>query len=249
MKGSVLITGGTGKIGTKLVQELINEEYHVYTTTRDAKKAETWILNNNIDKNKLSLIEIDFSNSNSVSIIINALNNDQIEAIIHNARNIDSLKLDTKGKLSQSQFELELYMAVVFPYLITDKLIDLNLIKRDIVFISSMYGVVAPSPSLYRNFKLESPVNYGTSKAAQIHLTKEMAVRYTAQNIRVNCVSYGGVEGRSSEDFKKRYAELNPMHRMLNETDLYPPIKMLLDNKNLSITGENIKIDGGWTIW
>jgi len=36
---------------------------------------------------------------------------------------------------------------------------------------------------------------------------------------------------------------------MLKLEDLYPPIKLLLDNAELPITGENIKIDGGWTIW
>ena len=37
--------------------------------------------------------------------------------------------------------------------------------------------------------------NYGVSKAAQIKLTKEMAIKFMNNGIRVNCISFGGVEG------------------------------------------------------
>jgi hypothetical protein len=36
---------------------------------------------------------------------------------------------------------------------------------------------------------------------------------------------------------------------MLKHDDLYPPVKYIIDNPKLNITGENLKVDGGWTIW
>ena len=41
---------------------------------------------------------------------------------------------------------------------------------------------------------------------------------------------------------------MSPSGRMLNKHDLFPPLKFLLENKNLDINGENIIIDGGWSI-
>ena len=44
---------------------------------------------------------------------------------------------------------------------------------KNFVFISSMYGVVPPNRNLYLDEYKNSAINYGVSKSAQIHLTKE----------------------------------------------------------------------------
>ena len=67
-----------------------------------------------------------------------------------------------------------------------------------------MYGVVVPNRNLYKDKYKSSSIFYGISKAAQIHLTKELAVRLSQDNIRVNSVSFGGIEGRVSSNFKKK---------------------------------------------
>lgn len=248
IRKKILLTGGTGKIGTVFVKELLKENHILYVTTRNIINANIWLENNYFTKDNIILIECDFYSENAVDIIHRNIN-DGVDVIIHNARDVDTLRLDSDGKISSNQFQNELFIATVFPYLLTNKLLETNKKINDIIFISSMYGVVAPSPRLYENFEQQSPINYGIAKAAQIHLVKEMAIRYADLNIRVNSISYGGVEGRVSEDFKQRYSELCPLKRMLSDIDLFPPIKMIIDNTNLLITGENIKIDGGWTIW
>ena len=43
------------------------------------------------------------------------------------------------------------------------------------------YGVVPPNRNLYLDEYKQSAINYGVSKSAQIHLTKELAVRYSKQ--------------------------------------------------------------------
>jgi NAD(P)-dependent dehydrogenase (short-subunit alcohol dehydrogenase family) len=92
-------------------------------------------------------------------------------------------------------------------------------------------------------------VHYGVVKAALIHLTKELAVRFADKNIRVNAVSFGGVEGRVDNQFKKRYADLCPNGRMLNDNDLTGAIDFLISRNSLAVTGHNLVVDGGWTIW
>ena len=53
---------------------------------------------------------------------------------------------------------------------------------------------------------------------------------------------------KNEKHFKNRYSKMSPSGRMLNKHDLFPPLKFLLENKNLDINGENIIIDGGWSI-
>tara|TARA_R110000868_G_scaffold118059_2_gene313289 strand:- start:19111 stop:19854 length:744 start_codon:yes stop_codon:yes gene_type:complete len=243
----VLITGGTGKIGSSLVKSMIADGHIVVFTTTDKNKGDLLIQQIPFQNENASYIEVKFENDLSLNKIVENMPF-KIDCIIHNARNISTSLIGNNGKITSDQFSEELFLAVTFPYLLSNALIDYGHKIKDILFISSMYGVVAPTPSLYKDFKMQSPVNYGVAKAAQIHLAKEMAVRLSNQEVRVNCISYGGVEGRVDADFLKRYKSLTPMNRMLNESDLYPPVQFFLNNRSLAVTGENIKIDGGWTI-
>ena len=69
--------------------------------------------------------------------------------------------------------------------------------KGSIVNFSSTYGCGSPIPSMYTNG--EKHIGYGVSKAGVIQLTKHLAV-HLAPNIRVNCVSPGGVKFNQDKD-------------------------------------------------
>lgn len=243
----ILITGGTGNIGSRLVTDMLKNGYEVLFTSRTVDSAQRAIEKNNWNTEMCKPIIVEFSAHNALASIFNQF--DELpDGVIHNARSLDTFKMDEKGVISSDNFQLEFFNGVTFPYQLTMELALKHPGLKDIIFISSIYGSVAPTPALYNDFKKQSPVNYGVVKAAQIHLVKELAVRL-APDVRVNAISYGGVEGRADNDFKKRYAKLTPSQRMLNHGDLFPPVKYLLDNQKLNVTGENLKIDGGWTIW
>jgi len=244
----ILITGGTGNIGTRLVTDMLNDGHHVQFTSRTMESASRAMEKNNWDFKKCKPIVIEFSNENALDNTLNQLH-DLPDGIIHNARSLDTFQMDENGVIDSKSFQLEFFNGVTFPYQLTMKIALISKELKDVIFISSMYGNVAPTPALYTDFLKQSPLNYGVVKAAQIHLVKELAVRLSKNKIRVNAISYGGVEGRVDDAFKQRYAKLVPSGRMLNHDDLYPPVKYFLDNPNLNVTGENLKVDGGWTIW
>lgn len=245
---NILITGGTGKVGMELIRSLTHEGHFVNFTSRSKVKALDSVKPFAIPEHQLNSIEANFEHENAISQITEQLTK-PVDVIIHNARSIANLKIDENGDTSADNFQNELFMGVTFPYLLTNAILKDKHPLKDIIFISSMYGVVGPTPALYTDFKHQSPINYGVAKAAQIHLTKELAIRLADREIRVNCISYGGIEGRADDAFMERYARLSPMKKMLSEKDLYPPVKMLVDNPDLKMTGENIIIDGGWTLW
>lgn len=248
MKRSILITGGTGKIGSVLVKRMLEDNNTVTLTTRSLTKGREMLRQNGIDPEAVHLLEVDFLQQETMEKVGHGLDYN-IDAVVHTARNLDSISIDENGRISLEKFTHELNMAASFPYRLTYSIMDAGHILKDVLFIGSMYGVVGPNPGLYDDFEKQSPINYGVAKAAQIHLTKELAIRLAPKDIRVNCISYGGVSGRVNEDFKKKYSLLNPMGKMLEDKDLYPAVQFILGNRTLPITGENIKIDGGWTLW
>lgn len=115
-----------------------------------------------------------------------------------------------------------------------------------IVNFSSTYGCGSPIPSMYVNE--QKHIGYGVSKAGVIQLTKHLAI-HLAPNIRVNNVVPGGVRFKQDEDFVKRYSEHTPMGRMMNVNELTGVLDFLCSDHSSYVTGESIKVDGGWTAW
>ena len=81
-----------------------------------------------------------------------------------------------------------------------------------------------------------------------IQLTKHLST-HLAPNIRVNCVSPGGVKFQQDDEFIKRYSEHTPMKRMMNVDQLHGLLNSLCSKESSYMTGENVKVDGGWTSW
>lgn len=251
MKG-LLITGGTGKVGFQLLNHFLKKNFIVITTTRDKARflasSENFI--SSPHRMNLRIIEVDLTSDGASRNIIDYIINERIEIqyIIHSARCLDYLNIESDNTISDTNFLGEFYLDVVLPYRLSIEAWSRMVQLESVVFISSIYGVVAPTPYLYDDFHKSSPINYGVSKAAQIHLVKELAVRM-APSVRVNCVSFGGVKGRTNDDFLKRYSKLNPMGKMLEESDVAGPLDFLLSSRAENMTGQNLIVDGGWTIW
>lgn len=249
---SIFITGGTGKVGTQLVHHFLEKGYKVIFTSRSSEKIK--LLTNNCEKfgvnNNLFSILVDLESKEGIKTIINWMqtHNYWPHTIINNARNIDYLKMDN-GEVNRDDWLGELTMDVIIPYELSIALAknkSSNL--ENIINISSMYGVVPANPNLYEDFQNQSPIHYGVSKAALIHLTKELSIRL-APHIRVNTVSYGGIEGRVDDSFKNRYAKLCPMGRMLDEHEVVGAADFLASKSSSGMTGQNLIVDGGWSVW
>ena len=117
---------------------------------------------------------------------------------------------------------------------------------ESIVIISSIYGIVSPLPSLYKN--TEKHIGYSIAKAAAIQLTKHLAT-HLAPSIRVNCIVLGGVESGQDDNFKARYSEHVPLQRMMKKDEIHGLIEYLCSAKSKYMTGSIITADGGWTAW
>lgn len=118
-----------------------------------------------------------------------------------------------------------------------------------IINISSIYGVVAPYPDIYENSDIGiTPAAYASSKGGLLQLTRWLAT-VLAPDIRVNAITPGGVSRGQPERFRQEYIARTPLQRMGKETDLKGAIAYLASDLSAYVTGQNIIVDGGWTIW
>lgn len=248
---TILITGGTGKFGQNFVTHFANEGWQVLFTSTNQANADNLIKKLSNSNEVISLI-IDLTQPNAAIELINRINSAgyQVNHLVNNARSLDSLKTDDLGQTSRENFMAEYLMDVVVPYELSMALFNVQPNElHTIINIGSQYGIVAANPYLYDDYLKQSSIQYGVAKAAVMHLTKELAVRFAADNIRVNCVAYGGVEGRVDEAFKNRYAQLTPTRSMMSEMDIIGPLTFLLADSCKAINGQTIQADGGWTLW
>lgn len=120
--------------------------------------------------------------------------------------------------------------------------------EGNIINISSIYGEIAPRFEVYDGTKMTMPVEYAAIKSALIHLTKYMAKYFKGKNLKVNCVSPGGILDAQPESFQEAYKSFTANKGMLEKSDLSGAVLFLLSDYSKYINGQNIIVDDGFTL-
>ncbi len=123
---------------------------------------------------------------------------------------------------------------------------------RSIVSVASMYGLISPDPRIYTDCKRNNSEIYGATKAGIIQMTKYFAVHLAARNIRVNCVSPGGIfnpDKPQGADFVKNYSLRCPMGRMAKAHEVAGAVLYLASDAASYTNGHNLVVDGGMSAW
>jgi NAD(P)-dependent dehydrogenase (short-subunit alcohol dehydrogenase family) len=125
--------------------------------------------------------------------------------------------------------------------------------RGSIVNIGSMYAEISPDNRLYEHLGFEPPFlkppAYGASKAAALNLTKYLAAFWGPHGVRVNALSPGGVLGGQDEEFQRKLCDKIPLRRMAEGDDLVGPLIFLASDASSYVTGINLQVDGGITVW
>jgi len=116
-----------------------------------------------------------------------------------------------------------------------------------IVNIGSIYGVVSPDFTVYDGTDMTSAAAYTAIKGGITNFTRFLASYFGKYNVRVNCVSPGGIFDNQEPIFVKNYEHKVPLKRMGIPSDIAGPVAFLLSDDSAYVTGHNLMADGGWT--
>ena len=129
--------------------------------------------------------------------------------------------------------------------------------RGNIINIASVYGI----RPLFEMAETNPNAHYSAAKAGVISLTKETAIEYARDGIRVNCIApgfHGGtrlgrwIQATGEEERRKRYeetiAKTTPMGRRGNPTELKGLIIYLASDASSFVTGQVFISDGGISI-
>jgi NAD(P)-dependent dehydrogenase (short-subunit alcohol dehydrogenase family) len=236
----IIVTGGGGLLGSSFVSELkkhggivINADINLDTDIENGKVA------------------CDINDEDSVNSLIEKVKATygRIDGLVNNAYpRTSDWGLDFELiPLSSWKSNVDMQLNSIFQLCQT----TLRLMKSQqfgsIVNIASIYGVVGPDFSIYGNSGMTMPAAYSAIKGGVINFSRYLAAYYGPYNIRVNCISPGGIYNGQAREFVSRYEEKVPLKRMGTPEDISPTVAHLLSDYSSYITGQNIIIDGGWT--
>jgi len=127
--------------------------------------------------------------------------------------------------------------------------------KGVILNIASDLAIIAPDQRIYRRPGIPDdqqpvkPVSYSVVKTGLIGLTRYLATYWADKGVRVNAISFGGVYNDQPPEFVQKLTELVPLRRMANIDEYQGATVFLCSDASSYMTGANLVIDGGRTVW
>jgi NAD(P)-dependent dehydrogenase (short-subunit alcohol dehydrogenase family) len=262
-----VITGGGGFLAISHARALLRKECDVALWDLNLEKLETVFekLASEFPNRRIHINQVDITNEKDVADLTarTLIEESGIDILINNAA------LNPKVSKSKSfndnhfeNFSLELWNLEVAVGLtgaiLCSKHIGRHMAERGsgvILNIASDLSVIAPDQRIYdisphdQESQFKKPVSYSVIKAGLVGLTKYLSTYWATNGVRVNALSPGGVFENQESEFVARLTNLIPMARMANQDEYIGAVQFLCSEASSYMTGQNIVIDGGRSVW
>lgn len=256
-----VVTGAVGLIGKEHCRALVEAGAMVLVCDLNKELATSFA---NELGDKAEGFELDVTSKDSINALKDHLlkNYGGIDVLVNNAA-INDMFENPSSAMEQSMFEN-------YPLEMWNKSLEVNVTgtflcsqilgsemaktgKGSIINVASTYGITAPNQSIYKNEKGEQTfyksAAYPATKGAIISFTRFLAAYWGNKGVRVNTLSPGGVENNQQDFFVQNYSKLTPLGRMAKAGDYKGAVVFLSSDASSYMTGANLVVDGGWTIW
>jgi gluconate 5-dehydrogenase len=129
--------------------------------------------------------------------------------------------------------------------------------RGSIVNIATMYGLVAPSPSLYEGTPFMNPPGYSAAKAGLLAFTRYVASFWGPHGVRANAIVPGPFSNTggdsenavpSDDPFLERLRQRTCLGRVGSPNELAGALLFLSSDASSFVTGQALVVDGGWTV-
>jgi NAD(P)-dependent dehydrogenase (short-subunit alcohol dehydrogenase family) len=266
---TALVTGAGGLLGRQHAVALLEAGARVVVTDVGLKQAEAaaGAIRESYPSSEVIAATLDVTSLDSVRAVADDLTRRSIEVdILVNNAAIDPKVTSAPGVMHSSRFE-----AFPVPQWQTEIAVGLTgamlcaqvfggaMASRGrgvILNIASDLGVIAPDQRLYRQPHVTreeeqpvKPVTYSVIKHGLIGLTKYLATYWADRGVRVNAISPGGVFNNQDSAFVERLTRLIPMGRMAEVDEYRSAVQFLCSDASSYMTGQNMVMDGGRSVW
>lgn len=255
----VLITGAGGHLGSKMAVGLAQQGAHVVLWGRSLEPLKKVAQTISDFEGSVSIEKVDLLDKAQLDKCLSEFEAKyaRLDTIVNNAY---AGRGGTCATASCDDFEKAYQISVVSPFRIIQSLRPLlresgmeRLAGSSVINIATMYGIVSPDQRIYNSADDVNPPFYGASKAGMLQMTKYMACEFAADKIRVNAISPGPFPNAESQNDDSEFCEKLvgkvPLGRLGEPGEIVGPVLFLASDASSYVTGANIVVDGGWTVW
>ena len=245
-----LMTGASGRLGSTILKSLINCNAKVIVLGRK--------FNNPTYKNKnIFFYKCDLTNNANIKkkIFLIKKKFNYINGILNMA---NESRLGKPSVIKIQDFERTLQINLKASFYIIQNLRTYLLkgykkttFKSSVINFTSIYGISIPDFKIYKKAIYNNPIQYGSAKAALLHMTKYLSKTEDFEKIKINAISPGAFPVinnlfNKQIHYQKILSKI-PFKRFGKPEDLIGPVFFLLSDMSDYMTGANIVVDGGWT--
>ncbi|MBO9595124.1 MAG: SDR family oxidoreductase [Niabella sp.] len=248
LKGKIiLVTGGAGNYGKCIVEGMAEADGTVITASRNLEANHTFV--HALRERGLDVHALQLDQGDAVSVReLKAAIEKQFGALhvfVNNAVARPMATYDAPMEDFAESMRVNATGMVDLMRELTELMIRSG--GGSIINIASMMGMFGPDLSNYEGTTMTQspPPDYYFHNAGLINLTRYWARMMRGKNVRVNCVSPGGLFNNQPERFLENYTKKVPLGRMANPDDIKGLMVLLASEAGAYINGENILMDGG----
>ncbi len=245
-----IIIGGLGQIGSSFVLHILNNNGKVLVG--DIKKTNREVFESLNRFSDFYFKECDVNNDSALTDLLKFASEKfkTIDGAIYCAYPRSKKWGTPFDKLKRKYLNQDLNSNLSSPLIFSQKIIKLflNQKKGVLVLLSSIQGVSNPKFDHYIGTKMISPIEYSAIKSGIISITKYLAKMYRKKNIRVNCISPGGIDSNQPKSFKVKYKKDCGAKGLLNAKDLNSALNFILSDESKYLNGQNIVVDDSWSL-
>ena len=241
---TIIVTGASSGIGRQCAIDCSKMGAKIILIARNQERLEETL--GSLDNNDHQVYSYDLTQIDGIKDLVNEIvsSNGKINGLIHAA----GIEITKPIKLLEPcDFEMIYRTNNLSGFELMRQLSSIKSMNKggSIIFISSITAIIGRS----------GVAAYAASKGAMISATKSFALELAKRQIRVNCISPGTILTPMMQNYINDLDEISRQKRVdgfplgLGETtDISNACIYLLSDASRWITGQNIIIDGGYTI-
>ncbi len=249
---TAIVTGGGTHLGTAFTEALCDLGAKVYIASRRARLCEE--VAERLRGRGMDVVgtECDVTDESQVEALVERVmvENGRLDIAVCNAGGSFTTSYPPDGDIDEFKQTLDVNLTGTY---ITAQCATRVMIpekRGSIITLGSIGATLSMDPRIYNSEFNRSGPPYLAAKGGVLNLTRALAAEFGEYGITVNCISPGQVPRTDTNAVQiETFRNMIPLRRTGLPEDLKGSLALLASDAGVWITGQEIRIDGGWSIW